>query len=255
MLAEEAVTDTIVLDQVNFKYQNKIIFKDLSITFPIGHFSGIIGPSGIGKSTLLNLISSVRYAKDQFSGNISLAGRPIQASQTAYLTQSGTLLPWLTVIENVLLGTKLSWLKQHTKKKREKAHELLHEVGLNHAEKLYPHELSGGMRQRVALARTLLEDKDIILMDEPYSALDAAKRLNLQALTAKLFTNKTVLFITHDPSEAISLAHHIYIMYDSPAKLQLVHTLDGPIPRDVYTETAFKKCKQLLNSLTELEKC
>jgi len=147
------------------------------------------------------------------------------------MAQSDLLLPWLTVLDNVLLKLKLRPIANHAQEITRAKH-LLKKVGLENFMHFYPKELSGGMRQRVALVRTLMEDHPIILMDEPFSALDAITRYKLQALTVSLLKNKTVIFITHDPLEALRLANEIYILQGTPATLKKVVHLQSATPRE-----------------------
>ena len=133
----------------------------------------------------------------------------------------------------------------------EQAISLLQKVGLKHALHLYPHQLSGGMRQRVALVRTLMENKPVILMDEPFSALDAITRYQLQDLASELLQNKTVLFVTHDPNEALKLSHEIFIMQGRPATLKSIITLTSKIPRELFDEKMIKLQSSLFHELTK----
>lgn len=221
----------ITIKKARVAYPNKLIFSDLSFELPVGQWIGLLGPSGVGKSTLLKMIAGLMTAPD----TTMITDHPIAlGQQTAYMAQSDLLLPWLTVIDNTLLSIKLRY---HTKKERKAKYELavslLKQVGLNRALYLYPHELSGGMRQRVALIRTLLTEKPIILMDEPFSALDAITRYKLQALAVETLRDKTVLFITHDPLEALRLAHLIYVMKGHPATINPFTAIHTPIPREM----------------------
>lgn len=145
------------------------------------------------------------------------------------MAQRDSLLPWLTVQENVLLGVRLR--KQRNKQALIKALELLEQVGLGNLGKRMPEQLSGGQRQRVALARTLMENKPVVLMDEPFSALDAITRLQLQDLAASLLHDRTVILITHDPLEALRLSDEVWAMAGRPVTLNKMFDIDMPAPR------------------------
>lgn len=234
---------TIILNikNVSLRYHQKphqFIFVDLNLQLEQGKWSALLGPSGVGKTSLLRMIAGLLTQDEEVHGEISFhtAVNPDPkcnaSANIAYMAQQDLLLPWLTVLENTLLNTKLRYFsRQKYIAQKEKALTLLQQVGLKDALHLYPHQLSGGMRQRTALARTLLEDKNIILMDEPFSSLDAITRYKLQNLAAKLLKDKTVLFITHDPSESLRLAHQIYLMQGTPATLRNLATLQSSPPR------------------------
>ncbi len=194
----------IVLRDLVLTRQTKAIFTHLSAQFEAGQFTCLLGLSGTGKSSLLACIANVV----PYQGEITDAhGKPLH-QQVAYMAQEDLLLPWLSVLDNVTLGSRL----RGKKPQQEKALMLLEQVGLYKEKDQRPAKLSGGMRQRVALARTLMEDKPIILMDEPFSALDAITRQRMQALSAELFNKKTVILVTHDPVEALRLGHSIYLL-------------------------------------------
>lgn len=234
MPAEEEVTiPAITVEQAALSYKNTIIFKDINLQLPAGEWVALLGPSGVGKSSLLKLLAHLNTDQATLSGCVSTDNAIPAAEQIAYMAQSDLLLPWLTALDNACLGARLRGTHRDKKRQcRTQAADLLTRAGLSHALHLYPHELSGGMRQRVALVRTLMEAKPVVLMDEPFSALDAITRHQLQNLAADMLTGKTVLFITHDPAEAIRLAHHLYIMQGRPATLNKVAELKTATPRD-----------------------
>ncbi len=215
-------------------YSNKTVFSDINLDISAGKWIGLLGPSGIGKSSFLRMIAGLTLPQEQ-SGGILYADNNIPLNQqVAYMAQTDLLLPWLTVLGNVLLGCKLRPQQRGEKAAAiAKATSLLEQAGLKQAHHLYPHQLSGGMRQRVALVRTLMEYKPIVLMDEPFSALDAITRYKLQETAAALLKDKTVLFITHDPVEALRLADSIYIMQGHPAGLKQVVELTSLAPRSL----------------------
>jgi putative hydroxymethylpyrimidine transport system ATP-binding protein len=163
-------------------------------------------------------------------GQIRFGQESDTADRSAWMAQKDLLLPWLTVEENVLLGERLRG--SLSRAKRDKARALLSKVGLGDVNHYLPAALSGGMRQRVALLRTLMEERSVILMDEPFSALDALNRLKLQNLSADLVQGATVLLVTHDPLEALRLGHQIYVMSGRPATIGPALVPPGRPPRN-----------------------
>ncbi len=191
------------------------LFDRLDLDVAGGEITCLLGPSGVGKTSLLRLIAGLADAAE---GRVSDPhGQPLNG-RLAYMAQQDLLLPWLSVRANVLLGPRLRG-QPVTRAMRAQADELLRRVGLADAADARPGALSGGMRQRVALARTLMEDRQIVLMDEPFAGLDAITRYELQALAAELLAGRTVLLVTHDPLEALRLGHRIRVMAGRPAKL------------------------------------
>jgi putative hydroxymethylpyrimidine transport system ATP-binding protein len=219
---------SIELERVSFAYPGEQIFRFLNFTVKGGEWTCLIGPSGCGKSTLLRLISGT--LREGLSGRIRFSDSHNHKGLTAWMSQKDLLYPWLSVVDNVCLGARLRG--EMTAKKRSKAISLLQDSGLGEYANVLPSSLSGGMRQRVALLRTLMEERSVILMDEPFSALDALTRLKLQDLAAKLVEGATVLMVTHDPLEALRLGHRIYVMTDRPAKLSDALIPPGSPPRD-----------------------
>lgn len=211
-------------------YKQQPIFADINLSITEGCWVALLGISGIGKSSLLRLIAGILTADERHQGELNSDLHPQANQQIAYMGQTDLLLPWLSVLDNVLLGYKLRGSKQDQKAR---ATALLANVGLAGKCYHYPHQLSGGMRQRVALVRTLIEDKPIVLMDEPFSALDTITRHQMQALAAEILKDKTVIFVTHDPVEALRLAHDIYLMHGTPAKLKKVLSLPNNSPREL----------------------
>ncbi|MHB1221055.1 MAG: ABC transporter ATP-binding protein [Gammaproteobacteria bacterium] len=240
-------TPLIQLTNLTLAYGQRVVFKQLNLSISEGSWTGILGSSGAGKSSLLRLLAGLTNANQMTSGFIS----PL-VDQIAYMAQTDLLLPWLTVLDNALLAHKLH---PSQKKQREKALSLLAAVGLEKAVHLYPHELSGGMRQRAALTRTLMSDKPIILMDEPFSAVDTITRYRLQNLSLDLLKNKTVIFITHDPLEALRLADDIYLMQDKPATLKQVLHLNTPKPRTLNNIDMLNLQSTLLLAMNEDNVC
>lgn len=198
----------------------------LELVVPGGKWTCLLGHSGVGKTTLLRLLAGLEIAAD-FRGTVSATdGGPV-ASRIAYMAQEDLLFPWSSVLNNIQLGPRLRLQKLD----RGRAGRLLERIGLaGHGAKL-PHALSGGQRQRVALARTLMEDRPLILLDEPFSALDARTRSEMQDLAAELLRKKTVLQVTHDPLEAARLGQKILVM--NSAGLAEVKAPPGKVPREV----------------------
>src|SRR5437763_16771081 len=190
----------------------------VTLSIPKGRFVSLIGPSGCGKSTIFNIIAGLL---EPTAGRVLIDG--IDATNTigrvGYMLQKDLLLPWRTVLDNVILGMEIQHVPLSAA--RERALPMLHRYGLTGFEYLYPNELSGGMRQRAALLRTLLFDTDVILLDEPFGALDAQTKLKMQEWLLQLWSdfNKTVLFVTHDVEEAIYLSDEVHVMGTRPGRI------------------------------------
>ncbi|TJV46026.1 MAG: ABC transporter ATP-binding protein [Mesorhizobium sp.] len=211
--------------------------KDVSAEVETGELLAIVGPSGCGKSTLLNLSAGLM---EPGLGEVYYDGRPLAGvnSHVSYVTQRDNLLPWRTVEDNVLLPFELKGRShRHRGERRAKAKEYINLVGLRGFEKHYPGELSGGMRKRAQLARSLVYEPDVLLMDEPFGALDAQLRLMLQAELLKTWegSGKTLIFVTHDLTEAISLADRVIVMSTRPGRIRAIERISLPRPRDVFT--------------------
>ena len=198
-----------------------------------GEFVTVVGPSGCGKSTLLNLIVGLLRSS---SGRILFRGDPINGicTKIGYVTQKDNLLPWRTLIENVEIALEIRGIENSAR--RQRAQELIAQVGLSGFEDHYPHELSGGMRQRANIIRTLIYDPELILMDEPFGPLDAQTRVVLQDQLLKLWlaSRKTIVFITHDLVEAITLADRVVLMTSRPGRIKSIENVTIPRPRDVF---------------------
>ncbi|MDU9004505.1 ABC transporter ATP-binding protein [Sedimentitalea todarodis] len=220
-------------------------FGPLDVRMPAGKWTCILGRSGVGKSTLLRLIAGLTTA-GEFDGHITTSDAGTLEGRVTVMAQSDLLLPWLSVLENTVLGARLRGEDPDMKK----AQGLLDRVGLSgHLDKR-PNALSGGMRQRTALARTLMEDRPIALLDEPFSALDASTRADMQELAAEVLAAKTVLLVTHDPAEAVRLGHQITVL--TPDAAQTWPTLHIPPIRDQYAPATVGCQAGLLAHLREM---
>lgn len=207
-------------------YSETLLFDNLSAEIAGGQWTCILGPSGVGKSTLLRMIAGIGQT-DPATHITASDGSPL-APQIAWMAQQDLLLPWLSVSQNVALGNKLRGQSADLVR----VASLLSEVGLDQRPTALPAALSGGQRQRVALARTLMEGRPVVLMDEPFSAVDAITRARLQELAARLLRGRTVLQVTHDPLEALRLGHNIHVMAGRPAQLGRAIQPPGETPRD-----------------------
>lgn len=231
----------------NLVYENHILFQNLTLSFAPAKWTCLLGPSGVGKSSLLRLIAGLTTFAS--SEKLSATDNITLTSRVAYLAQQDCLFPWLNVLENVVIGNKLRGESLH-QNDLDKAHYLLKKVGLEKSVSALPKTLSGGMRQRVMLARTLFEDKPIILMDEPFASLDIITRSYIQELAAELLQNRTVLLVTHDPLEALRLGSHVYIMSGKPAKISMQIELTGNPPRLLTDTELLKTHGEILQQLS-----
>ena len=213
--------------------------KDVSATVGHGEFVALVGPSGCGKSTLLRAIAGLRSTT---TGQIDVMGEKVvqPVRDVGMVFQSAVLLKWRTILSNVLLPAELAGLS--TEPYRERALELLKLTGLEAFPSKRPHELSGGMQQRVALCRALLMDPSLLLMDEPFGALDAMTRdeMNLELLRVWGEQNapkkrKTIMFVTHSIDEAVLMADRVMVMSPRPGRIALVQNIDLPRPRSIAT--------------------
>lgn len=214
----------LVIENLTKIYHSKdgetLAIKDLNLNIKEGEFVAIVGPSGCGKSTLLSILCNLENKSD---GNIIL---PKQDLKLGYMLQEDTLFPWLNILDNSLLGLKIQ--KNITKENKEKVIKLLETYGLKDFIKKYPNNLSGGMRQRVALIRTLATEPDILLLDEAFSALDYQTRLTVSDDVWKIIKKekKTTIMITHDVAEAISMADRVIVLTSRPAKVKKIYTIE-----------------------------
>ncbi|MGF6507957.1 ABC transporter ATP-binding protein [Paraburkholderia sp. 32] len=230
-----------------------VALQDVNLAVRVGEFVAIVGPSGCGKSTLLSMAAGLDAPT---AGEVSVDGTPLTGPRrhVANVFQNDHLLPWRTIIDNVLLPIELKGRIEN--KHREKAAELLRQVGLERFQNSYPHQLSGGMRQRASITRALIQDPNLLLMDEPFGALDALTReqmiSDLQALWLK--RGNSVLFITHGIEEAIFLADRVIVM--SPRPGRIVQTLEITLPRPrtwagLHNDPLFQEFMQIIRTSFE----
>jgi NitT/TauT family transport system ATP-binding protein len=206
--------------------------RDLSFTVGRGEFSAIVGPTGSGKSTTLSLISGLETPS---RGTVTVLGEPVAGvtRRAGYVFQSDALFPWKNVLENIATGPIYRGAPRDDARRR--AREWVQRVGLAGFEDRYPHQLSGGMRNRVALAQSLINEPEILLMDEPFAALDVQTRALIENELLELWshTSASVVFVTHDLEEAIALADRVLVFTASPATLKQAYSIDLPRPRKV----------------------
>ena len=214
----------------SFRHAGEPLFEGLTFELCAKKWTCLLGPSGIGKSTLLRLLAGLPTGGN-FAGEINADDGLGVADRVSFMAQSDLLFPWLNVSQNVMLGQRLRGEPFTT----QRANDLIHRVGLSEHIDKRPDQLSGGMRQRVALARTLMEDTPVVLLDEPFSALDARTRSEMQGLAFDVLKGKTVLFVTHDPAEAVRLSHHLYLMSECGLK---EYTLELGEPIQAVDDTA-----------------
>jgi putative hydroxymethylpyrimidine transport system ATP-binding protein len=246
-----AVPFSVSLTEARLVYGGTPLFDGVDLTLPAGRWTCLLGPSGVGKSSLLRLMLGLEHANGGSGHVLCSDGEPL-SGRVAYMAQRDLLFPWLQVLANVTLGRRLRG-QPMTKAATDRARELLAAVGLAEWAHERPDALSGGMRQRVALARTLMEDRPVVLMDEPFSAVDAITRIRLQDLAARLLARRTVLLVTHDPLEALRLADRIHIMAGRPASLGVPLHPSGPPPRRVDDPAILALQGELLARLAEAQ--
>ncbi len=225
----------ISVDRLTKTYQSVAAEKvtalvDISLDIATGEFVTVVGPSGCGKTTLLRILAGL---VGQYQGRVAIRGTPMKgpSRSVGVAFQDANLLPWRSILDNVLLPAQVLHLEMKASIRR--AHELLELVGLKGFERKLPHELSGGMRQRVSIARALLHDPEILLMDEPFGALDAITRDNMNFELRRIWmqSGKTIFLITHSIPEAVFLSSRVFVMSSRPGRIVRELGIDLPEER------------------------
>lgn len=248
--ASEAASAALFFDGISKDFGGIPALTDVTLSVQPGEFVSIIGPSGCGKSTLLNLCSGLTMAD---TGTTHFQGQPVTRINTkvGYVPQDATLFPWLTVRENVGLSLTIKRVPRKEREKRIKS--WISMVGLEGFENHYPRQLSGGMQKRCSIARTMIYEPDVVLLDEPFGPLDALTRLGLQSELMKIWrhTGTTFVFVTHDLNEAISLSTKIVVMSRRPGRIRAVVPIELAEPRDIYQVTESQEFAKLHAELWE----
>jgi NitT/TauT family transport system ATP-binding protein len=240
----------ISLNNIGQMYDGKKVLSDISFDVNESEFITLIGPSGCGKSTIFKIITGL---EKKYTGNVIIDGTDIEKYQgkLAYMPQNDLLLDWRTLYKNAVLPMEIE--KTDKKTMDEKIKKLLPEFKLSGEEGKYPYELSGGMKKRTALLRTFLVDSDIILLDEPFGALDAITRSEMQEFLLEVYEKHkhTVLFITHDIDEAVYLSDRIIVLAKNPAVIKGEIEIKIPKPRntDVFLEREFLGYKKKITDM------
>jgi ABC-type nitrate/sulfonate/bicarbonate transport system ATPase subunit len=240
----------LVAERIIHRFGDTLALQDASLEIPAGEFVSIVGPSGSGKSTLFNVLSGLL---EPTSGRVLIDGTEVtgETGHVGYMLQKDLLVPWRTVVGNVVLGAALT--RGATDRDEAEARELAERYGLAGFQDHYPHALSGGMRQRVALMRTLAVHTDVLLLDEPFGALDSQTRLEMQQWLLEVWDelDRTVLFVTHDVDEAIFLADRVLVMSPRPGRIAAEVDVSIPRPRrlEALTSPAFTALKRRLLDL------
>ena len=235
------------VEHLTLRYGENTIFDNLNLRTSGGRLTALLGVSGVGKTSLLKIIAGL--IEPTAGRVIGTDDRPV-FDRIAYMGQQDLLLPWLSVFKNVTLGARL----RRETVDQARAWRLLEQVGLAAHHKSLPAALSGGMRQRAAIARTLYERRPIVLMDEPFCALDAITRANIHELAAEMLGGRTVLLITHDPLEAARLGHHLVVLQGRPATARSPIAVAGEPPRSPDDPNLQNSQAQLLRLLMERQR-
>jgi NitT/TauT family transport system ATP-binding protein len=238
-MKDDRGTGSLILEKVSHDFDGLAVLEDLSLSVSPGELVVLVGPSGCGKTTLLNILSG--FLKPR-SGSVQTTG----LLRTVY--QQDGLFPWLTVKENIAMGLRAMKDKSRREKELQELLELIH---LENFRDHYPHQLSGGMRQRVELARVIAGDSDILLMDEPFSALDYQTRLRMRQELALLLQKRprTVVFVTHDIEEAAQLADRVLVLSQRPARISKELSVGLRRPRNPTDDAVVKASKDILEEL------
>ncbi len=245
----------IAMKGLTFGYSpSEVILEDIDLQIRRGEIFVLIGPSGCGKSTLLNVIAG---QVKPLAGELAVLGAPVKGLNrgVTYMTQKDTLLPWRNGIDNAALPLEIKGVSK--KDRYARAREQMARVGVSDAENRRPHQLSGGMRSRLSLARAMLTDTEILLMDEPFAAIDALRRVQLQQLLLSVWqdTHKTIVYVTHDLNEALALGHRVAVMSTRPGRIWMERAVTAPQPRDVARFRTTPEAERLYSELWDgLEK-
>jgi len=223
--------------------------QGIDLDIDAGTFTSIVGPSGCGKSTLLNMIAGLT---EPSAGEIRIFDKPLSGINTeaAYMFQQDALLPWKTVIDNIALGLELKGVEKVEADRR--AQDWIDRVGLKGFARSYPHQLSGGMRKRAAMAQVFITDRRLLLMDEPFSALDVHTRYRMEEEALQLWSGsqRTVVFVTHDLEEAIALSDEVIILSAGPASRIIgKYAIDLPRPRNLIDMKTDDRFHRIYNSI------
>lgn len=259
-VSQQLGTDKVVFDNVSKVYkksgsakESTLAIESLNVAIKKAEIVSILGPTGCGKSTAMNMIAGFEFPSD---GQVLLEGKPIigPGPDRTVVFQQAALFPWLTVSENIVFGVKSRGINPDVYLRR--AEHLLAAVKLTGFENHYPYQLSGGMQQRVQIARALISEPEVLLMDEPFGALDSQTRLMMQQLVLQLWVEykPTIIFITHDVAEAIFVSDRILLMSKRPGKIKLSKTVEEPKPRslDFLSSNRFVDLQsELLNALRD----
>jgi ABC-type nitrate/sulfonate/bicarbonate transport system ATPase subunit len=248
--------DLLTLSNISKTFGRVRALEGLALSVPAGAFVTVVGPSGCGKSTLFNMVAGLE--EPDAGGTMRFKGRGCRAAEllgrVAFMPQRDLLLPWRNVIDNAILANEIEGAPR--RQARERARAMVPEFGLAGFEDQYPHQLSGGMRQRVALMRTFLFERELMLLDEPFGALDALTRTLMQRWLLQIWERhrRTILFITHDVDEAIFLGDRVLVMTARPGRVKLEREVELPRPREpgVVLSPAFIALKrEILDAIEE----
>ena len=222
--------------------KNLSVLEDINLKVCNGEFICVVGPSGCGKSTLLNIISGLEKP---------LCGEMKNIGKCGFMFQEPTLFPWLKIKDNVGFGLKI--LKENKKSIERKVDEYLDLVNLKEFKEAYPYELSGGMKQRISLIRTLILEPSILLMDEPFAALDAQTREDMYKVLQDIWVKnkKTVIFVTHNVREAVCLGDRVVVMTARPGRIKNEHRIDLPRPRELSDLEVIKISNEIKDELKQ----
>lgn len=243
-------TESISIDNVNKTFYTMssqvTALKDISLSIGDGEFFCIVGPSGCGKTTLLRILAGLEKAS---SGTITIKSTTKNRPINSMVFQEQSIFPWMTVLDNVAYGLRMRGIPAKTRNKI--AEHYIRMIGLSKFTHNYPSQLSGGMKQRVSVARAFANDPEILLMDEPFGALDEQNRIILQQELLRIWelTQKTTVFITHSIDEALCLGDRVLVMTAHPGMIKTIIDIDLPRPRDISTIRSTMQYNQLYESI------